>query len=243
MTGLQAGALAGLMVLQGATARADSAADWFARSRAAYAHLHSYSDAGSVVEEYGPARASLHEHHSFRTDYRAPRRFHFDFTKQGGQDRFVVWSDDGAFHTWWQATGVQQSYPKGQGASAFATGTVPTHGALVQIAPLLFANAGLTGTLTEFGDATDAGLENVAGRPCHKLTGVARSVYRATGHVTNVRRTTVWIDVETLLVRKVFEDTPEGTAAGWVQRRTTTFEPVANPPLGNDEFLFSPPTR
>ncbi len=111
------------------------------------------------------------------------------------------------------------------------------------MAPLLFPNAGLTGTLTEFTNASVVGTEDVGGRPCQKLVGIARSVYQATGHVTNVRRTTVWIDAASGLVRKVFEDTREGTPVGTVGRVTTTFEPVANPALDDARFRFTAPLR
>jgi len=216
--------------------------DILARSRATYAALRSYADTGTVDMEYGPAGATIWERHTFRTRYRAPRRFFFDFTKYQKADRFVVWSDDEAFRTWWQTTGVESTYPKGQGTGAITTATAPTKNAITQIAPLLFSQAGLAGTLTEFGDASVVGTESVGGRSCHKLVGVARSVYAATQHVTNVRRTTVWIDVETLLIRKVLEETPQGTPAGLVSRVTTMFEAEANPTLDDDRFRFVPPS-
>jgi hypothetical protein len=71
--------------------------------------------------------------------------------------------------------------------------------------------------------------------------GVARSTYR-TGHEHNVRRTTIWIDQETLLVRKIFEDTPRGTPATSIMRVTTTFEPVLNPTIEDSRFRFVAPT-
>ena len=79
----------------------------------------------------------------FSTYYRAPRLFFFDFTKHKNADRFVVWSDEEAFHSWWQTTGVENTFPKGQGASAFVTAAMPTKNAITQTAPLLFSQAGL----------------------------------------------------------------------------------------------------
>jgi hypothetical protein len=211
-----------------------------ARSRVLYGSLRSYADTGTVDVEFGPPGNVINERHTFQTHYRAPRHFSFDFTAHRNVDRFVVWSDDVAFHTWWKATEIESTYPKGQGTTAFVTGSVPTKNALMQIAPLLFTNAGLAGTLTEFGEATSRGSELVGGRLCHKLVGIARSAYR-TGHEHNVRPTTIWIDKETLLVRKVFEDTPPGTPAGSVFRITTTFEPALNPALDDSRFTFVPP--
>jgi hypothetical protein len=208
-----------------------------------YASLKSYADTGEVLQELGPSAAPIRERHEFKTSYRAPRHFSFDFTKGGkpGGTRFVIWGDGEAFHTWWSLTGVEETYPRGTGARAFTLSTQPTAGSSVQIAPLLFPGAGLIGTLEELADVTVDGVEMIGSRRCHKLVGVARSRYQ-TGHEFNLRRTTVWIDVETLLVRKVFEDTPRGTAAGNLLRVTTTFEPQANPPLDDGRFRFTPPS-
>jgi outer membrane lipoprotein-sorting protein len=217
-----------------------SAQEILARSQAAYAALHSYADTGSVDTEYGPANGILREHHTFRTLFRAPRHFLFDFVKAEKADRFVVWADDEAFHTWWQATGVAETYPKGQGGGAFLAGSQPTLNALLQLAPWLFPQADLTGSLTEFGDAVLAGTDAINGHPCYKLTGVGRSVYRASGHVANVRKMAVWIDAQTLLVRRVFEDGAEGTGSD-ASRTTTTFEPQVNPTIDDARFVFAPP--
>jgi outer membrane lipoprotein-sorting protein len=221
-----------------------SAQDLLARSRAVYAALKSYSDTGTVLFEFGSAANLAAERHVFRTYYRAPRHYFFDFTedKKAGGDRHVVWSDDEAFHAWFSLTGVETAYPKGQGTGAFAAPSVGTAGSIMKVAPLLFPQAGLAGTLNEASGLTDAGVETVSGHRCHKLTGVAKSVYTQTGHESNVRRVTIWIDAETMLVRKVFEDTPKGGVAGYVLRYTTTFEPVANPPLDDSKFRFVAPS-
>jgi outer membrane lipoprotein-sorting protein len=216
--------------------------DPLTRTRAAYAALKSYADTGSVDLEFGPASGPVHEHHTFTTRFRAPRRFYFDFVKARNVDRFVVWSDDEAFHTWWQQASTADTYPKGQGTTAFVIGGVPTSQALTMIAPLLFPQADLIGTLTELGDLSAAGSEAVNGHPCLKFVGTAKAVYRATGHETHVRRTTIWIDAQTLLVRKVFEDTPQGTAGSDVSRTTTTIDPQANPVLDDSRFAFTPPS-
>lgn len=220
-----------------------TADDILARSRAMYAALTSYADTGTIDEEYGPAASPIHARHTFRTYYRAPRRFFFEFIKENSADRYVVWSDDDAFHSWWQATGVAQDFPKGHGATAFTTGAYPTKNALTQIAPLLFSTAGLTGTLTEFTETADAGMEPLEGVPSYKLLGVAKSTYQTSGHVANIRATTVWIDARTLLVRRVREDASAQGPAGNVSRVTTTFVPQANPALDDARFSFVPPAR
>src|SRR5437588_6298747 len=82
--------------------------DIWARSRAMYASLDSYADSGVVLSEFG---VSSRERHTFTTSFsRAPRGFHFDFQKGNG-DRFVIWGDPQAFHTWWKTTNVKSDYP------------------------------------------------------------------------------------------------------------------------------------
>jgi outer membrane lipoprotein-sorting protein len=215
--------------------------DILARSRAMYVALKSYADTGTVMYEYGVNSVSRH---TFKTYYRAPRHFYFDFTedKADGGSRMVIWCDGGDFQAWSSETGLHNVYPKGQGASAFINGSVFTLGANAQIPSLLFATAGLISTLGELADMTAAGTESIGARPAHKLAGIARSTYGQTGHVSNVRRTTVWIDAETLLMRKIFEDTPKGTVAGARRRITTTFEPQANPALDDSRFTFVVPS-
>jgi len=222
----------------GASASSD---DILARSQAAYAALKSYSDTGSVDYEFGPTNGVVREHHTFKTFFRAPRHFLFDFVKEDNADRFVIWSDDEAFHTWWQATGVAETYPKGQGAGAFVAGGMPTLNSLMQLSPWLFSQADLTGSLTEFTDAKLAGTEAINGHPCNKLVGTGKSVYRASGHVVNVRPMTVWIDAQSMLVRRVFEGATEGSPPNDVTRLTTTFDPQANPALDDAKFAFTPP--
>ena len=71
---------------------------------------------------------------------------------------------------------------------------------------------------------------------------MSRSTYQATGHVTNVRKSAVWIDTQTLLVRKMFNDTPRGSGTGTILRSTVLIEPVANPALDDGKFKFTVPS-
>jgi outer membrane lipoprotein-sorting protein len=214
--------------------------DVLVRSRATYAALKSYADSGTIDYEFGPATAPLRERYTFKTAYRAPRHFLFDFSKGIPAGRFVVWGDGEAFHTWWSATGIHDTHPRGSGARAFVLSSQPTAGSSVLISPLLFQGAGLVGTLEELRDVSEEGTEMIGGRSHHRLAGIARTRYQS-GNETNVRRTVIWIDAETLLIRRVFEDTPQGTVASSVSRITTTFEPVANPALDDGRFRFVVP--
>ncbi|HYL92625.1 MAG TPA: hypothetical protein VEW69_05655 [Alphaproteobacteria bacterium] len=216
--------------------------DVLARSAAMYASLKSYADTGTVEETFGPKNALGHEKHTFKTLYRGPRHVFFDFVKSHNADRFVVWSDDNTLHIWWKTTQKVETYPKGKWQVPLLIGGPQTKGSLLQLMPYFLREDKLVGTLTELGPTTLAGKEMLDKRQCYKLTGTAKSVYGATGHQVNIRPVTVWIDAETLLVRKVVEEAAQGSAPGWVQRTTTTFEPQANPNLADTQFQFSPPS-
>ena len=218
----------------------------FARSMAVYAALHSYADTGAIITELrnaGTTGPPLTERHTFVTYYRASRQFFFEFQKdpQVGDERFVVWSDGGDFNTWWSATKVHDTYPKGKGATAFALAAFPTKNSVLQIAPLIFPQAGLHGSIADLKVLRTGPVEQIAGHKCYQLSGEVGLAY-STGTVTNVRPTIVWIDVETMMVRKVLEDTPSESGSGSIDRITTIFEPQVDPKLDDTRFKFVVPS-
>jgi hypothetical protein len=222
-----------------AATAAMSGADVLAQSRAKYAAMKSYADTGVVTTEFALSRAAppTVERNSFRTVYSAPRRFLLDFKKGAGGERLVIWGDGENFHTWWSATGVHEVYPRGQGANAFALSSLPTLGAAMAVPPLLFSQAGLHGVLTDFELVRSEGVETLDGRSCYRLVGTVGLAY-GTGAVSGGRSTTIWIDVDTLLVGKMLEDTPAGSGADMVDRVITRFQPQNNPPVDPAVFQF-----
>jgi outer membrane lipoprotein-sorting protein len=218
--------------------------DVLERSRTKYAGLKVYADTGTVTTEYkgsgDPGPASV-EHDTFKTYYRAPRQFFFEFVKDPsvGEERYVIWADGADFFTWWSATKVRDDYPKGQGGTAFALATFPTKGSLMQISPLLFADGGLHGPIVDIKVLRSDETEEINKHRCYKVVGEVALAY-GTGAVTSVRPTTVWIDADSLLIRKVLEDTPKNEAG--TDRVITTFEPDENPKVDDVKFKFDPPT-
>jgi len=223
-----------------AAARLPAAEDSLERARATYAALNAYSDTGVVINEFGPANSPVKEQHTFTTYFRrAPRGFYFDFKKQSG-DRFVIWGDPEAFHTWWKTTGMKNDYPNPNNVGAFATAEPVAHEAALKITALLYAKAAMQGAFTNFTDAAKDGTEDIGGHKCYRLVGLAYDVYGATGNKVNVRKMTVWIDADSLLIRKVVE-VPNDVPPGNINRVTTTFEPQANPTIDESRFKFTPP--
>lgn len=211
------------------------------RVRETYASLRSYADKGSItIEDKNIGGPLVTERHSFITRYAAPKQFYFEFTKDPSvaQERFIIWCAGETFSSWWSATQIAEAYAQGQGHNAFAVGEHPTSGTALLIPPLLFGNAGLTGPLLTFGEPSASGSEVIEGRPCHVVSAEVRlNHWNATTRVTRL-----WIDEETLLVRKIFQDTPSGMGTDVVQRVTTILEPQANPSLAGTAFQFTPPS-
>jgi outer membrane lipoprotein-sorting protein len=226
--------LAAATVLTIAAARAQNTDEILKKMRDTYAAMGSYSDSGVVVNEYGST-----DRHTFTTHFhRAPRHFMFDFRKQGG-DRFVVWADPAAFHTWWRATGGQYDFPNPNNAAAISGSGQNTKGSALKIPTLLYSKAALGGDFNNFADVVLDGTEEIGGRRCYRLLGRASDSYAATGREVNSRKMTVWIDAGSFLILQILEEWK--APAGSRIRVTTTYLPQANPSLDDSEFRFTPP--
>lgn len=220
-----------------AVADTHAANDVFERSRAMYASLKSYADTGIVIYDFS---INSHERHTFTTYFsRSPRGYYFDFKKEAGE-RFVIWGDPDAFHTWWSATNVKEDYPNPDNLGAFTTADVHSFGAAKKITLLLYSKAPMQGSFTNYTDAVNDGEEKIDGHTCYRLTGTAKDIYGATGRESNVRKMTVWIDKDSLLIRKVVE-VPREILPGQINKTTTIYDPVANPTIDQTRFKFVPP--
>jgi hypothetical protein len=215
-------------------ARAESADEILRKSRATYAELKSYSDTGVVRVAYG---TSSEDQHTFTTSFnRVPRHFLFEFRKQGG-DRYIVWGDPEAFHTWWKTTDAQYDYPNPNNAAAISGSGQNTSGVVLKIPTLLYAKAPLGGDFNNFVDVALDGTEMVAGRSCYRLVGRVSDVYGATGKEVNVRRMTVWIDTDSSLIRQIREESK--ALPGQRSWTITTYQPKANPAIDAARFTFT----
>ena len=227
--------LAALLVVH-AGAHAQSAGDILQKTRDAYAQMKSYADTGVVIHEYG---VSSQDKHTFSTAFnRSPRHFLLDFHKVLG-DRYVIWGDPDAFHTWWKATGQQTDYPNPNNASAISL-CGQCQGTAQKIPTLLYWKA-FGAAMLDIADPVLDGTEEIGGRRCHRLTGRKSDVYGATGREVNIRKVTVWIDTESFLIRKMVEESKP--LPGQRARDITIYEPRANPTLQVASFKFTPPAR
>ena len=230
-------AIALSLPLLSGSAEAQSAESILQKARDSYVQMKSYSDTGQVIYDFGGPSP---DKHTFSTVFnRSPRHFLLDFHKQGG-DRYVIWADPDAFHTWWKTTAQQTDYPNPNNTPAISMSDPGSQGTAMKIPSLLYGKAFGSAMLNIADPAVD-GTEEIGGRRCYRITGRMSDVYAATGREVNIRKVTVWIDSGSFLVFKMVEE-PK-TVPGQTNRKTTIYEPQANPALDDAKFKFTPPTQ
>ena len=238
----------GLVPARGTSAAFD-AEDALRRSSAAYAALTAYADTGTVVDDAG----GFKDKYAFRTYFtRQPRNLFLDFSmieseysngfKIKSDRETVIWMENGLLQTYDRATQEHATYPEdgGQQVEALKAANYGTKGVSTIVPSMIYTKAGMTSVIQATEEATAAGSETVDGRPCLKVMGIERWRYPS-GQVTGVRPVTIWIDAETYLIRRIFQDTPKGMPRGGISRRTTTFRPYANPSLKPTSFRYTVP--
>ena len=157
-------------------------------------------------------------------------------------DAMVIWMENGLLQTYARKTQEHETYPEdgGRQVEALKGATYGTKGVSVIVPSLLYTKAGMASVIQATEEATAAGDDTVDGRPCLKVMGIERWRYPS-GQVTGVRPVTIWIDAETYLIRRIFQDTPKSMPRGAISRRTTTFHPHANPSLDPAKFRYTVP--
>jgi len=224
-----------------AAAPAFDAGTILSRSKALYGNLHSYADTGTTVTiNKSPGAPASTETYTFTTLFLPGRHFLFDSRKQSSGERIIIWANGGDFNSWWSATKVHEDYPQGQGDVAFATASYPTAGTVVEIPSLLFAGAGLQSSISAFSNPQAVGMEDVSGHPCYKISGRVALAY-GTGNVASAHNATLWIDKSSLLIRKIFEDSPDDVGTGFVTKTTITFDPQINSKIDLARFNVTIP--
>lgn len=212
------------------------------KTKDTYVAMKTYSDSGTVIDEYGSAASPGKTRHSFTTNFRrsSPRAFVLDAKKEGG-DRYVVWGDPDAFHTWWKTTGAQYDFPNPNNVGAISGSGRNTGGAGVKIPTLLYGKSQLAAMMLDLHDPTVEGKEKVSGHDCYRVTGRASDTYAATGKEVNIHKVTVWIDATSYLVRQVREEWKG--LPGQVSRTTTDYEPQSDPPIDEAKLHFKAPEQ
>jgi outer membrane lipoprotein-sorting protein len=225
--------------------------DVLAKMRAAYEKLTSYADSGTVLD----ASSGYTERATFRILYtKDPSNLLIDFRSIGSEydtgirvpndQRIVLWMEKGELQTWSTVSQRHETYPAagGQQVNAVQGADVFTRGISVLVPSHLYSKSGMASAVQATEDAEADGFETVNGRKCYRLLGVERWRYPS-GQETGVRAITIWVDAETYLILKVFEDTPKGYPRNQISHRTTTIKPRANPKLAPALFRYTVPER
>lgn len=216
-----------------------------------YATLTSYADTGTIVQEapgmVDTAKSTTYFRRPTRDLYLELHRVNSvnpdnKFTIDMSANRHVIWMFRGEMSSYDFSSGTHQVVGADGGGQVrtLHNGSHATQGISTLIPALLYSKSQLPGSISQIEQATLAGVEEVDGRRCHKVTGVAAAHYQS-GQRTDIRPVTVWIDVKTQLIRKVFEDTPKGYPARSYRRTTITLQPQANPTLDDARFQFKVP--
>ena len=220
------------------------------KMRAAYEALTSYADSGTVLDE----SSGFTDRSTFRTFFtREPNNLFIEFRGVASEYKvgnrvpsnahIVLWMEAGELQTWSGASQAHETYPRaaGQQVNAVKNAGYYTHGISILIPSHLYSKAGMASPVHAAEDVEADGFETVNGRKCYRLLGVERWRYPS-GQETGVRAITIWIDAETYLIHKVFQDTPKGYPRNEISRRTTTIRHRANPVLAPAQFRFTVPT-
>lgn len=233
-----------------AVRRAYDANDVLAKMRSAYAALTSYADSGTILDE----NTGYTDRSTFRTFFtREPNNLFIEFRGVASEYKIgnrvpsnahiVLWMEAGELQTWSGASQAHETYPRaaGQQVNAVKNAGYYTHGISVLIPSHLYTNAGMASPVHAAEEVEADGFETINGRKCYRLLGVERWRYPS-GQETGVRAITIWIDAETYLIHKVFQDTPKGYPRNEISRRTTTIKHRANPKLTPAQFRYTVPT-
>ena len=222
--------------------------DLLKQSIAYYGTLTSYADTGTVQWE----SPGIVDREQVTTFFRRPTRdLYFDyqpltstnpgtkFTIDMSDYRAVIWMFKGNMERYDRKTRTHEAVTSGQGGALQAV-AYRTRGTSLLTPSLLYTQGGLSSTITQIESAQVVGTETINGRSCQKITGIA--VMILSGRRNNERPVTVWIDAETRLIRRIFEDTPKGMPGNAYSRLTITLDPRANPTIEDARFQFKVPT-
>jgi len=214
-----------------------------------YASLSSYADTGTVTQE----GSGMIDTARFVTYFRRPTRdLYFDYqpltlsyaklkiTSDLSANRTVAWMEKGNLQLFDFKLKLLTNAGATNQTGALQGATYNTHGTSILIPSLLYSQSRLPSSILQLEEVTTTAMENIDGCRCHKLAGTAAAYYPS-GRRTSVRSVTVWIDADTKLVRRVFEDVPGEKES--VSRTTIKFDPRANPPIDDAKFRFTPPAK
>jgi len=198
-----------------------------------YRASKSYVDTGTVETVYKTQRGARTAETHFKTAYAAPSDFRFESSmgdfgsfKVG----FIAWLDNNGVKTWsslkndpfTKVDSIQDALDGAAGISRDSSGMIPG---------LFFPGTKLGGDIIRLTSAERLEDARIDGLDCFQVQGFR---WPNTGQPT-----TVWIDKESFLIRKVYEESKikDGTT-----RTTWFYQPAINVPVKEDALRFADAT-
>ena len=210
-----------------------SARDILGRTAAVYMLSKSYIDSGVVKTMYRTKSGERKGETRFKTAYRAPHDFRFESNMNDFgtiEVGFIVARDKNGVEAWLSSNpdlmddvaSIQEALDGGAGVSRDASGMVPG---------LIFRGTKLGGDIVRIASPVRLDDAHIDGFDCFQLQGFR---WPNTGQPT-----TVWIDKEGFLIRRVYE---EQELKGVAMRTTWFYKPALNSPVDDDALRFGKPS-
>lgn len=211
---------------------ATDARDILVKTAQAYRTSKSYTDTGTVQTVFQKPSREWTQEMYFRTAYVAPFDFLFELSidRSGNREtRYLIGHDQGGVAAWFGAkpeltkgiTSIYQALDAAAGVSRDASGMIPG---------LIFPGTNLGGDIVRLTDATRLEDAQIDGYDCFQLRGYR---WPNTG-----RPTTVWIEKENFLIRRVYE---EQELKDVTTKTTWFYTPAVNVPVAEEALRFVEP--
>lgn len=209
-----------------------------------YRGCRSYRDTGEVRVSGSVEGGSFASRLPFATGFVRDGAFRFEFTDQGlgeRESRFILWSSGGQVRAWWEAQGGERRVASLSEALGAASGV--SAGASLRVPGLLLPNrvesAFFLGAPERLAD------DVVDGASCYRIRGTGRETpYRlitgSTSAIVEDERLTVWIDRNSLLLRRVEE---RRTLSTYSTVTVTSYVPEIDVEIPDRELAFDPPPQ
>ena len=209
------------------------ARDILGKTALTYRGSKSYIDTGTVRTVYTTQAGERIGETRFKTAYVAP----YDFRFESKMDDFgtvevsyIAWMDQNGVDTWFSSdperessiTSIQSALDEAAGISRDSSGMIPG---------LIFPGTKLGGDIVRLTDAVRLEDAQIEGFDCFQVQGFR---WPNTGQPT-----TVWIDKESFLIRRVYEEQELKEVA---TKTTWFYKPAINVTVGEEALRFAKPS-
>ncbi len=200
------------------------------RMAKAYANCERYRDSGVVKTVIIQTDHTRIVEKPFTTAFVRPDRFRFEYRKKEGyfpEQRYIVWRQGKEVQTWWN---IQPEIGKPDSLDLALAGATGVSGGSAHTVPALLLPDEVSGR--RLTDMTE--LERV-----QDVAHGTVDCFRIRGRYANIPRT-IWIDKVTFLVRRI---EGEHRFDGFRTETTTTYDPVIDSEIPDDDLDFNPPRQ